>query len=98
MVTGSWLANAAPNVLATFIFQDEPTWHVVLDLKHIVELVVAPVHSDESISYLERKIGEHCQRYQELFPNNCVLPKHHYLEHYDLLIRLFGPLETRRKA
>ncbi|TKS64894.1 hypothetical protein D9C73_027686 [Collichthys lucidus] len=63
-----------------------------LDLKDIVELVVAPVHSDESIAYLECKISEHRQRHQELFPNIRLLPKHHYLEHYPALIRLFGPL------
>lgn len=60
-----------------------------------MELVVVPVLSDESISYLECKISEHCQRYQELFPNAHLLPKHQYLEHYPLMIRLFGPLVHR---
>lgn len=65
---------------------------MLLDLKQIVELVVAPVHNDESIAYLESKISDHRQRYQEVFPNKRLLPKHHYIEHYPQLIRLFGPL------
>ena len=35
--------------------KDEPTWHVVLDLKDILELVVAPVHSDEISHILSAK-------------------------------------------
>ena len=81
-----------PLIIGSLVPEDEPTWHVILDLKDILELAVAPVHCDESISYLECKISEHCQRYQDLFPNNRLLPKHHYLEHYPVLIRLFGPL------
>ena len=53
---------------------------------------VAPVHSDESLAFLEGKILEHRQRYKELFPDIRLLPKHHYLEHYPQMIRLFGPV------
>lgn len=72
--------------------EDEPAWQVLLNLKDIVELVVAPVHTHESLAYLDSKISEHGKRYQELFPNVKLLPKHHYLEHYPKLIQLFGPL------
>ncbi|KAK0131528.1 putative nuclease HARBI1 [Merluccius polli] len=71
---------------------DEMAWQILLDLKDIVELVVAPKHTDESIAYLEGNISEHRQKYQELFPDVKLLPKHHYLEHYPQLIRMFGPL------
>ena len=65
---------------------------MILDLKDIAELVVAPVHSLETIAYLECKISEHRQRYQELFPEQKLLPKHHFLEHYPEMIKCFGPL------
>lgn len=35
----------------------EPVWQVILDLKAIVELVVSPVHTDNSIAYLRCKIS-----------------------------------------
>lgn len=65
---------------------------MILDLKDITELVTAPVHSVESIAYLECKISEHRKRYQELFPDKRLLPKHHFLEHYPEMIKCFGPL------
>lgn len=51
-----------------------------------------PQFSDESIAYIESKISDHRQRYQEVFPNKKLLPKHHYIEHYPQLIKLLGPL------
>lgn len=68
--------------------EGEPAWQVLMDLKDIVELVVSPVHTDESISYPEMKISEHRQRHQELFPNVKLLPKHHFLEHYPEMVKI----------
>ncbi len=86
------LLRLLPFLIGPQIPEHEPAWQILLDLKEIVELVVAPVHNDESIAYLESKISEHRQRYQELFPEWRLLPKHHYLEHYPQIIRLYGPL------
>lgn len=86
------LLRLLPFLIGPKIPEHEPVWQVLLDLKQIVELVVSPVHSEESIAYLESKISDHRQRYQEVFPNNKLLPKHHYIEHYPQLIQLFGPL------
>lgn len=74
--------------------ENDLAWLLLMTLKDIVELIVSPVHTDETISYLESKIVEHRQRFHELFPGVKLLPKHHYLEHYPHLIRCFGPLVT----
>ena len=63
-----------------------------MDLKDIVELVVSPVHTDETIRHLDIKIAEHRHRYLQVFPEAKLLPKHHFLEHYPQLIKAFGPL------
>lgn len=86
------LLRLLPFLIGQIIPEDEPAWQVVLELKDIVELVVAPIHTDETIAYLEAKIYDHRQRYLELFPHAKLLPKHHYLEHYPHMIRCFGPL------
>ncbi|KAL6478150.1 hypothetical protein MHYP_G00139850 [Metynnis hypsauchen] len=39
--------------------QDDKVWQLLMTLKDIVELVMAPVHTDQSIGYLDSKIGEH---------------------------------------
>ncbi|KAL7877515.1 hypothetical protein SRHO_G00041580 [Serrasalmus rhombeus] len=88
------LLRLLPFVIGSLVPENEPAWLVLMDLKEIVELVVAPVHNDESISYLESKVIEHRQRYQELFPGVRLIPKHHFLEHYPQMLRCFGPLVT----
>lgn len=71
---------------------DEPAWQLLGDLKDIVDLVVSPVQTEESIAYLNFKISEHRVRFVEVFPESGFLPKHHFVEHYPQLICQFGPL------
>lgn len=72
--------------------ESEPALHLLMDLKDIVELVVSPFHTDDTIQFLDTKISEHRHRYLQVFPEARVLPKHHYREHYPQLVRDFGPL------
>ena len=81
-----------PLIVGNLTPEDEPAWQLILDLKDIVDLVVCPIHTNESIAYLESKISEHRYRFQELFPERRLLPKHHFLEHYPSMICHFGPL------
>lgn len=62
-----------------------------IDLEGNVNLVVAPVHRDETIAYLYIKVLDHRQRLLELDSDEKILPKHHYLEHYPHLMRCVGP-------
>lgn len=71
---------------------EEPAWQFLKDLKDIIEIIVCPIQTKESISYLQFKISEHRVLFKEVFPEHNLKPKHHYLEHYPHLIRQFGPL------
>lgn len=71
---------------------DDPVWQVVLDLKDIVELTVAPVHTEISLAFLETKITDHRYCLKEPFPEMKLLPKHHFVEQYPQMIRCFGLL------
>lgn len=86
------LLRFLPFMIGDVIPDGEPVWEIILDLKEIVDLAVAQIHTEESIGYLQFKISDHRQKYQEAFPNRKLLPKHHYLEHYPHMIRCFGPL------
>lgn len=68
----------------------DSAWQVLLILKDIFELVVAPVHTVESIAYLD--LSEHHHKFLEIFPEEGLTPKHHFLEHYPALIERFRPL------
>ncbi len=85
------LLRLLPFIIGDLIPEGEPAWLVLLDLKEIVELAVAPLHNQETIAYLDCKITEHRNRFLELFPAR-LLPKPHFLEHYPQLIECFGPL------
>lgn len=86
------LIRLLPFMIGDVIPDGEPVWEIILDLKDIVELAVSQIHTEESIGYLQFKISDHRQKYQEAFPNQKLLPKHHFLEHYPHMTRCFGPL------
>ena len=79
-------------IIGATIPQNDPAWHILMILKDITELVVAPIHTEESICYLDTLISEHRHRLLDVFPDQKLIPKHHFLEHYPDLIRGFGPL------
>lgn len=81
------LIRFVPFFIGHVVPEDDPSWQILMGLKDIVVLVVSPVHTDESIAYLEMKFSEHSQRYQEHFPGVKLHPKHHYLEHYSEMLK-----------
>lgn len=86
------LLRFLPFLVGQLVPADEPAWQVILDLKDIAELVVSPVHTAQSLAFLEARICDHRCRLQEVFPGIRLLPKHHFVEHYPQMIRFFGPL------
>lgn len=88
------LLRLLPFIIGKKVPSNEPAWEILMNLKDIVELTVSPVHSEESICYLDWKIAEHRHLFQTVFPSEKLLPKHHFLEHYPELIRSFGPLTS----
>lgn len=86
------LIRLLPLIVGSRVPEGDSAWQILLTLKDIVELVVAPVHTVESIAYLDFKISEHRVRFLEVFPEEKLIPKHHFLEHYPALIEKHGPL------
>lgn len=86
------LIRLLPLIVGSRVPEGDPVWHFLLTLKDIVELVVAPVHTAQSIAYLEFQISEHGVRFLELFPDERLTPKHHFLDHYPALMQKYGPL------
>lgn len=72
--------------------EHEPVWQMLMTLKDIVDLVMSPAHTEESICYLESMISEHQRRFLDVLPQETLKPKHHFLERYPRLIREFGPV------
>lgn len=86
------LIRFLPLLIGQTVPPEEPAWQLLLDLKDIVDLVVSPMQTEESIAYLSFNITEHKVRFKEVFPDTSLLPKHHFLQHYPHLICHFGSL------
>lgn len=81
-----------PLMLGSKVPEGDETWAILMDLKEIVQLVLSPSFTEESIQYMQTKISDHRQGLQAVFPDFKLRPKHHYVEHYPELTRHFGPL------
>jgi len=91
--TENWtLIRLLPVLIGNKIPADDNAWHLIMELKDIVELCFAPVISEHAVGYLAMKIADHKRLFHAVFPDKCFKPKHHYVDHYPQLIREFGPL------
>lgn len=80
-----------PFLLADLVQTADPFYKFLLELCEIVAIVYSPVLSDGTVGYLEHLIRDHLANFKELFPEQNLIPKHHYLLEIPRLIKLFGP-------
>ena len=71
---------------------NDEVWVLCLKLREIVELACAPKVSSNQIAHLKVLTEDYLDMRHDLFPNQPITPKHHYLSHYPKLILQFGPL------
>lgn len=86
------LLRLLPLLVGPKMQEEEQAWQLLMTLKDVVELVMSPTHSEESIGLLDSLISEHRHRFCSVFPEGKLTPKHHFVEHCPQLIRAFGPL------
>nr|XP_023651449.1 uncharacterized protein LOC111835405 isoform X2 [Paramormyrops kingsleyae] len=88
----STLLRLLPLMVGSKVPEGDEAWALLMDLKEIVQLVLSPSFTEESIQYMQTKISDHRQSLQAVFPYFKLRPKHHYIEHYPELTKCFGPL------
>lgn len=86
------LVTNLPIIIGDQVPTDDPHWQLLLSLLDVMSLVFASAISEGATYYLQSLISDHMQMFVELFPNNRLRPKHHFLTHYPRCIRLVGPL------
>lgn len=79
-------------MIGSKVQEEDQAWQLLMTLKDLVELVMSPTHTDESIGFLNSLISENRQRFTSVLPKVKLIPKHHFIEHYPQLIKSFGPL------
>ena len=55
---------------------------MILDIKDIVELVDAPLHTEETICYLDTKISVYRLRFLKVYPQERPTTKYNFIEHF----------------
>lgn len=71
--------------------KEDKVWKLCLELKVICEYVFAPMISKIQVAKLKELINLYVAKRAQIF-NKPLLPKHHYVCHYAVLIAFFGPL------
>ena len=66
-----------PLIIGHKVDNDDSVWLMLMELKDIVELAVASVHTEESVELLQMKIVDHRKLFSTGFPNEKLKPKHH---------------------
>ena len=65
---------------------------LILELIEIVQILIAPVICLQTINKLKSLIEQHLKHMKNLFPDNNITPKQHYLIHVPSQIKLLGPM------
>ncbi|KAL0147792.1 hypothetical protein M9458_056908 [Cirrhinus mrigala] len=86
------LLRLLPLMIGYNIPEGDQSWERLMLLKDVLELVMSPHFTEELIHFLDCKISEHRELLQKTFPNYKLRPKHHFIEHYAEMIKIFGPL------
>jgi len=64
----------------------------ILELLEIVQILFSPVICLETIDKLKVLIEQHLKHFKDLFSENNITPKQHYLIHIPSQIKLLGPM------
>ena len=86
------LCQHLPLIIGDKIPTDDPHWKSYLLLLRICQISNSPVCSPDTIAYLRVLIEEKLHTFKSLYPNEKLLPKHHYMLHYPAQIERLGPL------
>ncbi|KAK6177711.1 hypothetical protein SNE40_015758 [Patella caerulea] len=88
------LVRILPLMIGEYVPIGDETYEILLILKLIVELVFAPEIQIQQIAYLDSLIKEHLEIFTEMFPEQRIIPKQHFLIHYPSHIFNYGPLHN----
>ena len=86
------LLRILPVMVGDIVDHTDKVWKLLLLLRQLVEYICAPKISVEQVCYLNVLIQEYLELRSELFPDQRLKPKHHYLLHYPRLMIEFDPL------
>ena len=86
------MANVLPFLVGDKLAESDQHYQCFLLLIRILQICLAPVVTDTTVSYLRVLIEEHNQQFADIYGEDSFIPKLHYLLHYPHQIVKHGPL------
>ncbi|XP_030606887.1 uncharacterized protein LOC115795207 [Archocentrus centrarchus] len=86
------LIRNIPLIFGDVVPEGDRHWHLLLLLLHIVNIVFSQCVTYGMTVFLKHLIEEHHKLFVDLYPQNNLIPKHHFMIHYPECIRQIGPL------
>ena len=81
-----------PFFIAPFVDTNNEYYTFLMELIQIVQIIMSPVITIDTIQHLKQLIAEHLTKFTMLFPDKNILPKQHYLIHIPNMIKSVGPM------
>ncbi len=80
------LGRVLPFLLGEYVPEDDERWKCYLQMLSISGLLLAPEITKDEVGYLGMLLTEHHRNFVQIYPDESVLPKMHYLIHTPRLI------------
>ena len=82
-----WLvARILPLVIGDLVPDDDDRWSNFLLMMEIVDLLFCPKIQEDHTAYLAALISDHHEHFSELYPNDSIIPKMHFMIHMPRLM------------
>lgn len=86
------LIKNIPLIFGDVVPEGNRHWNLMLLLLDIINILFSPSITEGMTVYLKHLIAEHHRLFTEVYPQNNLIPKHHFMIHYPECIRQIGPL------
>lgn len=87
------LIRILPLLVAEKIPEDDRMWQCFLLLRKFIDILACPVATTDLCGYLKVLIADHHRKFVDIYTEDAVIPKFHYLLHYPEQIVNVGPME-----
>jgi len=81
-----FMGRVLPLIIGDLVPDDDERWLNFSLMMDIVDLLFAPVISDDKVAYLSVLISDHHSTFVDLYPEHSVIPKMHFMVHMPCLI------------
>lgn len=78
------LIRNMPLIFGDVVSEGNAHWRLLLLLLQIINIIFSPVITDGMTVCLKHIIVEHHHLFKELYPHRKMIPKHHFMTHYQM--------------